>query len=80
MKCHLMTYGDTTKCQACGLEWDTNAADEPVCRVQQRAIVLTVSEFRREIERLKRQSAITEVLLVFASVFLLAHCVGRGLL
>jgi len=80
MKCHVMTYGDTTKCHACGLEWDTGDANEPVCRVQQRAIVLTASEFREDAERLKRRAAVAEGCLLFGAAILLSYCVGRGLL
>lgn len=32
--CRIKICGDTTLCEACGLEWDTNDPREPVCKMK----------------------------------------------
>jgi len=31
MRCDIRQYGDETRCEWCGLRWDTNDSDSPPC-------------------------------------------------
>lgn len=37
MKCNVREYSDKTRCETCGLEWESNSPFEPTCTMQKLA-------------------------------------------
>lgn len=43
-KCEAVPFGDTTVCTPCGLRWDTNDPDAPVCQKKARSLSMALYE------------------------------------
>lgn len=40
--CHVRQHSDLARCETCGLEWDTDASNPPMCRLRRQHVASSI--------------------------------------